>query len=275
MIEMDRIVTARRCEPSTYEVTTRSGHAVTVTAGAQSAADPGPAPMELLLASLATCAAATIESIVSRMRLRVDDLQVAVDAVRAAAAPRVWTDIELRYHIRSDASIDRLERAVELTKKTCSVSVMLEPAASLTERLFVVAEVSESSTVDIRHRILRAGMPRSSVAMHGDADAVWYGVLHGGLIEGTVGVFDEESPDGDSRHRIRAMATSERIRGSGLGKMLIDAACDRVAADGGASVWASARTSAAGFYTRLGFEIVSAEYDVEGIGPHVRMRRAL
>ncbi|MBT8212097.1 MAG: GNAT family N-acetyltransferase, partial [Acidimicrobiia bacterium] len=168
-----------------------------------------------------------------------------------------------------------LERAVALTKRTCSVSVMLEHATPISEELYVVAEVDEPSTIDIRHRLLRAGMPRSAVTMHGDADATWFGVIGRGGIEGTAGVFVEDSPDGDSRHRLRAMATSEAIRGTGLGRMLIDAVCDHVVADGGSSVWASARTPAAGFYTRLGFEITSDEYEVERIGPHVRMRRGL
>jgi predicted GNAT family N-acyltransferase len=111
--------------------------------------------------------------------------------------------------------------------------------------------------------------------MHGDADATWFAVISDGRVEGTAGVFLEDSPDGDSRHRLRAMATSETIRGSGLGRMLIDAVCDHVVSDGGMSVWASARTSAAGFYTKLGFELTSEEYEVEGIGPHIRMRRDL
>ncbi len=272
---MDRIINARALGSTSYEVTTRSEHVVPVTAGAQTASDPGPAPMELLLASLATCAAATWESIVARMRLPVGGFDVAVDAARATSVPRVWTDIELRYHVRSGAPIDRLERAVELTKRTCSVSVMLESATSISEKLYVVTEVDEPATIEIRHRLLRAGMPRSAVAMHGDADATWFGVICDGEIEGTAGVFIEVSPEGDSRHRLRAMATSEAIRGSGLGRMLIDAVSDHVIADGGSSVWASARTSAAGFYTKLGFEVTSEEYDVEGIGPHVRMRRDL
>lgn len=272
---MDRIITARSLESSSFDVTTRSAHRLLVTAGAQAASDPGPAPMELLLASLATCAAATWESIVARMRLSVAGFEVAVDADRATSPPRVWTDIALRYHVRSNAPFDRLQRAVELTKRTCSVSVMLDRATSISEELHVVAQVDESSTIDLRHRLLRAGMPRSAVAMPGDTDATWFGVIDGSGIEGAAGVFLEDSPDGDSRHRLRGMATSEAIRGAGLGRMLIDAVCEHVVADGGSSVWASARTSAAGFYTKLGFEITSDEYDVEGIGPHVRMRRGL
>lgn len=272
---MERVVTARGLGPASYQVTTKSEHSVAVTAGARRAADPGPSPMELLLVALATCAAATWESITAKMRLPIAELEVAVDAERASSVPQVWTEIALRYHVRSSAPMDRLERAVELTSRTCSVSVMLAHATPIEELLYVVAEVDESETVELRHRLLRTGMPRSSVAMHGDVDATWFGVLRRGVIEGTAGVFREDSPEGDSSHRLRAMATAESIRGSGLGRMLIDAVCDHVAADGGSSVWASARTSAAGFYLKQGFQTTSEEYDVEGIGPHVRMKRDL
>lgn len=275
MEPMDRIVTARAAGSSTFDVTTRSGHAMKVTAGATGPTDPGPAPMELLLASLSTCAAATIESILDKMRLEIADLAVAVDAERSNVVPRVWTDVALRYHVRSDAPIDRLEHAVALTSRTCSVSVMLDAATSLEEKLYVVAEVDEPSTIDVRHAVLRTGKPRAAVVVPGDQEATWFGVVHDGTVEGTVGLFRQRSPDGDSEHRLRAMATSESIRGSGLGAMLVDALCDRVRAEGGSSVWADARTAASGFYTRLGFEIVSDEYVVEGIGPHVRMRRPL
>ena len=68
----------------------------------------------------------------------------------------------------------------------------------------------------------------------------------------------------------------ERRRGEGLGKAIMDEAerqarergCTRVFLD-------TFEVQAPGFYTKLGFEIVSDEYEVEGIGPHVRMRRGL
>jgi GNAT superfamily N-acetyltransferase len=111
--------------------------------------------------------------------------------------------------------------------------------------------------------------------MHGDDVAVWYGVVHAGVIEGTIGLFQETSPDRDSEFRLRGMTTAPSIRGTGLGRMLVDALIDRVRSDGGDSVWCAARVEAAGFYDKLRFERVSEEYEVEGLGPHVRMRRAL
>lgn len=231
--------------------------------------------MELMLASLATCAGATIESILEKMRLDVADLVVAVDAVRATKVPRAWTDVRLRYLVRGELAEDRLDHAAKLADRTCSASVMLERATNLSHETFLVRAVSEHDTVAVRHAILRTGMPIEAVTMRGDESAAWFGALHQGVVVGTAGVFDEASPDGGSAHRLRAMATMPAVRGVGLGEMLLEAAIDHVVQASGGSLWCSARTTATEFYTRRGFEVTSEEYDVSGIGPHVRMRLTL
>lgn len=272
---MDRIVTAKGLGEETFDVTTRSDHRFVVKAGAQSADDPGPAPMELMLASVATCSAATIEAILAKMRLPLAGFEVAVAAKRATESPRVWTDVDIRFHLRSEAPLDRLQRAVELSSRTCSAAVMIARAANTTESLYVVQRIPERDTVPLRHAILRAGQPLSAVAMHGDDVATWFGVLHNGAVHGTIGLFDETSPEGDSQSRLRGMTTSKGIRGTGLGRLLVDALVDQVRDEGGDSMWCAARVEAAGFYEKLGFERVSEVYEVEDLGPHVRMRRAL
>jgi predicted GNAT family N-acyltransferase len=40
-------------------------------------------------------------------------------------------------------------------------------------------------------------------------------------------------------------------------------------------VWCDARVAAAGFYERMGFTVVTGEYDKPGIGPHLGMVIAL
>ncbi|MGI8983191.1 MAG: GNAT family N-acetyltransferase, partial [Acidimicrobiales bacterium] len=52
---------------------------------------------------------------------------------------------------------------------------------------------------------------------------------------------------------------------------LVRACADEVAGAGGAELWCNARMSAVGFYLRAGFEVVSDEFDVAGIGAHVVM----
>ncbi len=152
---------------------------------------------------------------------------------------------------------------------------MMARAANTVESLYVVREITEPETVPLRHRLLRAGQPLAAVKMSGEDGAVWFGVTHDGKVEGTAGLFRETSPDGDSEFRLRGMTTSSVIRGSGLGRMLVDALVDRVRTDGADSVWCAARIEAAGFYEQVGFEQTSEQYDVKDIGPHVRMKRTV
>jgi predicted GNAT family N-acyltransferase len=71
------------------------------------------------------------------------------------------------------------------------------------------------------------------------------------------------------------MATDPAVRGSGAGRALVEEGLARIAARGADLVWCDARVAAAGFYERLGFVVVTGEYDKPGIGPHVGMVRQL
>ena len=71
--------------------------------------------------------------------------------------------------------------------------------------------------------------------------------------------------------QLRGMATDAAVRGSGAGRALVVDGLARVADRGGDLVWCDARVAAAGFYERMGFTVVTDEFDKPGIGPHVGM----
>ena len=71
--------------------------------------------------------------------------------------------------------------------------------------------------------------------------------------------------------QLRGMATEPEVRGSGAGRAMVVEGMRRVADRGGDVVWCDARTGAIGFYERMGFAVVTGEYDKPGIGPHVGM----
>ncbi|TFV71370.1 GNAT family N-acetyltransferase [Blastococcus sp. CT_GayMR20] len=71
--------------------------------------------------------------------------------------------------------------------------------------------------------------------------------------------------------QLRGMATETAVRGSGAGRALLDDGLARVTTRGGDLVWCDARVTAAGFYERAGFTVVTEPYDKPGIGPHVGM----
>ena len=75
--------------------------------------------------------------------------------------------------------------------------------------------------------------------------------------------------------QLRGMATDATVRGSGAGRALVDDGLTRIAARGGDLVWCDARVTAAGFYERMGFAVVTEPFDKPGIGPHLGMVKDL
>jgi predicted GNAT family N-acyltransferase len=75
--------------------------------------------------------------------------------------------------------------------------------------------------------------------------------------------------------QLRGMATDAAVRGGGAGRALVEDGLRRVADRGGDLVWCDARLAAVGFYERMGFTVVTDEYDKPGIGPHLGMVREL
>jgi uncharacterized OsmC-like protein/predicted GNAT family N-acyltransferase len=239
----------------------------------------GPAPMELLLSALVTCAGSTIDSVLEKMRFEVAGLNVVADADRSDRVPRVYTKIDLDFQIASEAPEDRLLHAIEVTERTCSVSVMLADVAPISARLVQVRQVEPAVTRPLRQQMLRPHQSLDELVSPGESapGAVWFAAIRDGEVVGTAGLIPEPAPDLDvaSPLRLRAMATSASQRGRGLGKLLLDAALAEARAKDADVVWCSARTSARDFYTVAGFVETSETYDEDHIGPHVRMALTL
>ena len=81
--------------------------------------------------------------------------------------------------------------------------------------------------------------------------------------------------DDEPAVQLRGMATDRSLQGTGLGGVLLDAGCERVAASGVHLVWARARDAALRFYERHGFEVVGEGFVDEGtqLPHHVVVRR--
>ena len=75
--------------------------------------------------------------------------------------------------------------------------------------------------------------------------------------------------------RLRAMATADGFRGLGLGRLVLDAIVDHVAAVGGGLLWCGARIRAVPFYERAGFSILGDVYEEPHVGAHVLMWRVV
>jgi len=88
----------------------------------------GMRPMELLLTSLASCAAMDVVHILNRQKEPLEGLTIEVQGERADAVPAPFTRITLRFVARGAVAPNKLERAVRLgVEKYCSVGASLAP----------------------------------------------------------------------------------------------------------------------------------------------------
>jgi predicted GNAT family N-acyltransferase len=72
-------------------------------------------------------------------------------------------------------------------------------------------------------------------------------------------------------YQLRGMATLSSQQGKGLGTQLVNFAIVYLRGQKVNYVWCNARKIAVSFYANVGFEVVSKEFDIPGIGPHYAM----
>ena len=135
-----------------------------------------------------------------------------------------------------------------------------------------VSEVTATATYPLRREVLRDGRPDADVTFDFDADAesLHLAAYDDDEIVGVASLAPRPTPKrpGKVAWQLRGMAVSPARQGSGVGKELVAAAVDRLAARGVEVIWADGRDTALGFYTRLGW-VVEGDGYVTGIGlPH-------
>ncbi|MGM0555190.1 MAG: GNAT family N-acetyltransferase [Myxococcota bacterium] len=98
-------------------------------------------------------------------------------------------------------------------------------------------------------------------------------------VRGVVTYIRRRCPELDERpgYQLRGMAIAEDDQRYGLGSRLIQVSVPRLAlAEPDAKIlWCNAREHVIPFYERLGFEGIGDLFEIEGIGPHLRMWREM
>lgn len=69
-------------------------------------------------------------------------------------------------------------------------------------------------------------------------------------------------------YQLRGMATIEKHRGKGMGNKLLNFGIVYLKGQKINYLWCNARETAMRFYLDMGFETISAKFEVQGIGPH-------
>lgn len=120
----------------------QDGHRFILDAGPESGGrDLGPRPKALLLSGLGACTAIDVVSILEKMRVKIDGLEVQVSAEVRDEHPRIYTGIHVRYLFKGqDLPMDKLERAVQLSEDTyCGVAAMLRPTVPISSEIVIEA----------------------------------------------------------------------------------------------------------------------------------------
>lgn len=142
-----------------------------------------------------------------------------------------------------------------------------------------VEDVPAEATHDLRWRILRDSRPGAPVVLPEDSrpDAFHLAVRDTeGTVVAVASFSTESTPHRPGRPavRLRGMAVDRPAQHHGLGRLLVTTVVDRLRGDGVEVLWCNARDSAAGFYARLGFEVVGDGFVLpeSGIAHHVMLR---
>lgn len=111
-----------------------SGHAIVLDGAPGFGRDTGVRPMELLLLGLAGCTGMDVVHILGKRRVAIERFQVQVTAHQSPDHPKVYTAIEIAYHVTGpDIRVKDLEMAIEMSATAfCAASDMLGKAARIT-----------------------------------------------------------------------------------------------------------------------------------------------
>ncbi len=141
----------------------------------------------------------------------------------------------------------------------------------MTEHLCSLVEASR--LIDLRHQVLRQGLPRESAIFEGDDQAKHFAVLDDNRVVCCLSMLNNPLPDTEADPAIwqlRGMATAEDFREQGLGKQLMIFMEETLQPK---LIWCNARCVAIPFYQKCGWSIISEEFSIAHAGPHVRMSK--
>jgi predicted GNAT family N-acyltransferase len=138
-----------------------------------------------------------------------------------------------------------------------------------------IARATAEQTRPLRRAVLRPHQRAEELVYPGDdaPETLHLAAWLGDDLVGTASLYREPRPGTDDARafRLRGMAVAPEERGSGLGAELLHRCLEHARAQGASVVWCNARTRAARFYARHGFEAQGEEFELPVIGPHYVM----
>lgn len=144
---------------------------------------------------------------------------------------------------------------------------------------FSVKEISAKDTYSVRHPILRARKPLNTCTFSGDdlETTIHIGIFNKNTVIG-VASFMKTSNDlftEKMQYQLRGMAILQEFQGKGLGKLLLEYGEHLLKERNIEFIWCNARIVAVNFYKRNGYNITGDPFEIDEIGTHYKMYKAL
>jgi putative redox protein len=100
----------------------------------------GPRPKPLMLIALGGCTGMDVVSILGKMRVEFESLQIIVDGDLTEEHPKKFTKMKIIYRFKGkNLPVDKLEKAVELSKdRYCGVSASLKDVIDIEYEIDVI-----------------------------------------------------------------------------------------------------------------------------------------
>ncbi|GAA4935961.1 OsmC family protein [Algibacter agarivorans] len=117
-----------------FESTNPSGHNLFIDAGEENGGKgEGYRPKALMLSGLAGCAGLDVASLIKKMKLKVDDFNIDIEANLTDEHPKHYDKIAMHFHFHGeDLNEKKLQKAVDLSvEKYCGVMEMFRQFSEL------------------------------------------------------------------------------------------------------------------------------------------------
>ena len=138
-----------------------------------------------------------------------------------------------------------------------------------------LASATLDQIVDLRHRMLRAELPRESAVFPGDElpTTLHFAAFSSAGKAHCCLTLMLSTWEGQPAWQLRGMATDTLLQRTGIGRRLVHFALNaaRAANPDIRHFWCNARVRAIGFYQKLSWQVVCEPFDIPTAGPHVRM----
>ncbi len=97
-------------------------------------AEYGFRPYQLLVSSVAVCSGGVFRKVLEKKRISYQDIRIHADVKRNEAGANEVTDIHLHFTIiGTDASDEKIEKALEVSKKNCPIVQSVKDSIKVTE----------------------------------------------------------------------------------------------------------------------------------------------